>query len=411
MLISTAILKISDSKNLEDNHSSLALLKRIQENKQIVYENKIVEADKKKVTETLLQWVENKDLDIIIIINATKIDTTDLVNEAFEELIENKNLNVRNVQEFKGLNYNKQKQEIKKLRSIFINGIYIIELPESQQTIADSWDYFLKARYNNNRITLNDYIKNLKVKPYHLKYGQLHKKRKIDMENELEKQINLHLSNSKQSENNKEFMFVEVGSYLGESLEVWGDLLEKKLKNNFLIISIDPFTNYVSDVDAKSQENKYAYNIRSISQNMEKAYMYFINNISLKNWKNRHIHFRMNSYYGFETIKNFNIKIDFCYLDGSHYYKDFKSDLDNFSKILKLEHGYKGKICGDDYEVSYNELLEQFKKEEVDKFLSENKTTDFIQKKEFHFHPGITLAMKETLIKIKKFPSGFWSSE
>ena len=48
MLISTAILKISDSKNLEDNHSSLALLKRIQESKQIVYENKIVEADKKK---------------------------------------------------------------------------------------------------------------------------------------------------------------------------------------------------------------------------------------------------------------------------------------------------------------------------------------------------------------------------
>ena len=66
MLISTAILKISDSKNLGDNHSSLALLKRIQENKQIVYENKIVDADKKKITETLLQWVENKDLDIII---------------------------------------------------------------------------------------------------------------------------------------------------------------------------------------------------------------------------------------------------------------------------------------------------------------------------------------------------------
>ena len=75
MIISTAILKISDSKNLEDNHSSLALLKRIQESKQIVYENKIVEANKKKITETLLHWVKNKDLDIIIIINTTKIDT------------------------------------------------------------------------------------------------------------------------------------------------------------------------------------------------------------------------------------------------------------------------------------------------------------------------------------------------
>ena len=147
-----------------------------------------------------------------------------------------------------------------------------------------------------------------------------------------------------------------------------------------------------------------------MSQNIQKVYMYFINNISLKKWRDKFIHLRMTSYSAFKILKNLNIKIDFCYLDGSHYYNDFKSDFDNYNKILKLKNEYKGKICGDDYEVSYDELLKEFEKEEVDKILEENRFTDFIEKGKFRFHPGITLAMNETTIKVNKFPSGFWSS-
>ena len=85
-----------------------------------------------------------------------------------------------------------------------------------------------------------------KVKPYHLLYNQLQKHRINDMTATLNKQIDLYLLNSNKKQN---FIFVEIGCYLGESLELWGDLLEKRLKDNFQIISIDPYKNYVSGTD------------------------------------------------------------------------------------------------------------------------------------------------------------------
>ena len=50
----------------------------------------------------------------------------------------------------------------------------------------------------------------------------------------------------------------------------------------------------------------------------------------------------------------------------------------------------------------------EFDKKNVDKILNENKTTDFLKLGKFYFHPGITLAMSETKVKIKKFASGFF---
>ena len=107
-------------------------------------------------------------------------------------------------------------------------------------------------------------------------------------------------------------------------------------------------------------------------------------------------------------IKSRNIGIDFCYIDGSHYYENFKFDLENYSKIVTSVNEYKGILCGDDYEVSYDELLEEFEKKDVDKTLEEHKITDWLIYGKFHFHPGITLAIHKTAIKVDKLPSGFW---
>ena len=53
-----------------------------------------------------------------------------------------------------------------------------------------------------------------KVKPYHLLYNQLQKHRINDMIATLNKQIDLYLLNSNKKQN---FIFVEIGSYLGKN--------------------------------------------------------------------------------------------------------------------------------------------------------------------------------------------------
>ena len=40
------------------------------------------------------------------------------------------------------------------------------------------------------------------------------------------------------------------------------------------------------------------------------------------------------------SLKKLNIKIDFCYIDGSHYYEGIKNDYNNFNSILRKDKSY-----------------------------------------------------------------------
>ena len=72
---------------------------------------------------------------------------------------------------------------------------------------------------------------------------------------------------------------------------MWGDMLEQKLKNNFLVISIDPYIDYASDSDKNyhystpdMSSQKKSTRVVKMSESMNKIYMYFMNNISIKKW-------------------------------------------------------------------------------------------------------------------------------
>ena len=101
-------------------------------------------------------------------------------------------------------------------------------------------------------VTFLNFNINKKVKPYHLLYNQLQEHRSTDMKNVLNNQIDSYLYNPNKKER---FILIEIGTYMGESLELWGDILEKKLGNNFLIISVDPYTPFASKGDKIKQSN------------------------------------------------------------------------------------------------------------------------------------------------------------
>lgn len=229
---------------------------------------------------------------------------------------------------------------------------------------------------NNNKLTLK-----------HLGYGQLSNERAAEMKSLIKKQIDLF----KKSEE-KIFIFLEIGSYLGESLEIFGDILYEELNENFVLISVDPYDVY-------------------LNRSMNKIYMYFINNISKTKFRNNFIHLRMKSKKSYYLLDKLNIKLDYCYIDGAHYYENIKFEIENFNKILKNNPYYKGVLSGDDCEITYNELIEKVDKKKVDKLLSNCKNLDFINNfdnKNINFHPGVTLAIKESSLPIKKTESGFW---
>ena len=95
---------------------------------------------------------------------------------------------------------------------------------------------------------------NKKVYSHHLLlHTQLQESRAVDMKRTLNEQIDKYLLKKNKED---KFILVEVGSFLGESLELWGDLLEQRIKDNFLIINVDPYNNYVSNEDLIKDPNK-----------------------------------------------------------------------------------------------------------------------------------------------------------
>ncbi len=267
---------------------------------------------------------------------------------------------------------------------------------------------FIKTSYN--------YLLHKEVKPKYLFYGQLQKKREKDMLDA----VNSQIDKFKSKKNNETFIFVEIGSYLGESLKLFGNRIGNELEN-FLLISIDPYSEFLDKNDKESEENlvnqtKTTY---LMNKRISKIYNYFINNVSNYHFKHKHFHLRMTSDDAFKLLKSFNIKLDFCYVDGLHYYQNIKNDYLNYSTILKNESNYSGLICGDDYEFSFDQYNKYFdySKEDFLAILNQNKTKDYIflktkaginKKNKIGFHPGLTLFFNEIDGKIKRFDSGFW---
>ena len=100
------------------------------------------------------------------------------------------------------------------------------------------------SKKNEGNIILKKIILRKKIydKFFH-NYGQLNSQRKIEME----KLLNEQIVNFKKNQNGT-FMLLEIGSFLGESLELFGNILEKN-NIDFNIISLDPYREYNSKQD------------------------------------------------------------------------------------------------------------------------------------------------------------------
>ena len=268
---------------------------------------------------------------------------------------------------------------------------------------------FIKTNYN--------YLLHKEVRPKYLFYGQLQKKREKDM---LET-LNIQINKFKNLNIDEKFVFVEIGSYLGESLKLFGNEINKQLKN-FIIISIDPYSSFINkknDKEDKMSIEDQTKTTYKMDKNISKIYNYFLNNVSTYSFNDKHFHLKMTSDNAFELLKKINIKIDFCYIDGLHYYDNIKKDYLNYLSILKTENNYNGMICGDDYELEFNKFDKYFDITEGEfvKILNDNKSTDYIflktksginKKNKIGFHPGLTLFFSEIKDNIKKYDSGFW---
>lgn len=128
----------------------------------------------------------------------------------------------------------------------------------------------------------------------------------------------------------KNMTMIEIGSYAGESTEIFA--------NNFKnVVSIDPFLN---DYDVNDITCKY--------MDLNEVYNHF--NLILNKYQNIK-HIRKTSDDAISELNN--LKVDFIYIDGLHTYEQIKKDMQNYIPLIN-EGGFIG---GHDYHPTWEGVV------------------------------------------------------
>lgn len=197
----------------------------------------------------------------------------------------------------------------------------------------------------------------------------------------------------------KPILIIDIGTKFGNSTFKISDFLNKQ-KKLFKIITIDPY------------EASFNLGFPYFANNLyiKKC---FLHNLSLKKYSKNIFLFQKKSREILTKLIKEEVKVDYIFIDGSHFYKDVMNDL-RLSYILKNINKNKTRIFIDDLEYTYDFLyknINNFKKK-----LFNNLKKDYVgmkakfkKKREraiYYFHPGVTYSVKKLNLKVSMIKNG-----
>lgn len=181
---------------------------------------------------------------------------------------------------------------------------------------------------------------------------------------------------------------LEVGSYLGASLITWAAAVGRLHGGTAKVTCVDPW----GLVDTAPQYDSRMANVLASNR----AYQIFEHNASLVRGRIEVEPIRDLSENALKRMPDSSF--DIVYIDGCHYYREALIDITEGKRLVKDG----GILCGDDLELQGVQCDL--------KNARQNARADFIRdpKSGVSFHPGVTLAVHESLGKVSAF-SGFWA--
>ncbi len=180
---------------------------------------------------------------------------------------------------------------------------------------------------------------------------------------------------------------LEIGSYMGSSTVTWARAIDRLAGKPGTIFCIDPWAaGPMYDFDGE---------MKLLMTRSDGAYQAFLRNIQ-----------RVPPAVTIDHRRGFSRDIlpglpadsfDIVYIDGSHYFEDVAADIRDAGRLVREG----GLLCGDDLELQTDEC-------DLD-FARRHPRSDFVRdpKSGVSFHPGVTLAVGETLGRVSVY-GGFW---
>jgi molybdenum cofactor biosynthesis protein B len=147
--VNIAVLTVSDSRTLDNDKSGDTLVKLIEGDSHTIADRKIVRDEQDAITEALVRWIENPEIDVVVSTGGTGVTGRDITPEAFEQVFEKRIGGFGEL--FRMLSYDLIGTSTMQSRAVggVAGGTYLFALPGSPGACKDGWTKILRHQLDN----------------------------------------------------------------------------------------------------------------------------------------------------------------------------------------------------------------------------------------------------------------------
>ena len=144
MIVNIALLTVTDTRTFDNDKSGGILVNKIKEANHNLVDRKICKDDKKDIVIILKEWINQKNIDVIITTGGTGLTGRDITPEAIEEIADKKIPGFGEI--FRNISLKTVGTSSIQSRAcaVLSGGKYIFALPGSSGGVTDAWEGILK---------------------------------------------------------------------------------------------------------------------------------------------------------------------------------------------------------------------------------------------------------------------------
>jgi molybdopterin adenylyltransferase len=155
MKVNIALLTVTDTRTFDNDKSGAILVTKIKEANHILIDRKICKDNKDDITSILKEWINKKEIDVVITTGGTGLTGRDITPEAIEEIAD------KHIPGFGEIFRNISLKTVgtsaiqSRACAVLANGKYVFALPGSSGGVTDAWDGILKHQLDVNHKPCN----------------------------------------------------------------------------------------------------------------------------------------------------------------------------------------------------------------------------------------------------------------
>ena len=155
MSVNITLLTVTDTRTFDNDKSGAILVEKIKKAKHNLIDRKICKDIKEDIVLILKEWINKKDIDVVITTGGTGLTGRDITPEAIDEIADQLIPGFGEVFRTISLETVGTSAIQSRACAVLANGKYIFALPGSSGGVTDAWDGILKHQLDINHKPCN----------------------------------------------------------------------------------------------------------------------------------------------------------------------------------------------------------------------------------------------------------------